>query len=215
MEPHKILIIDDDKEVAESIAIFLDGKGHRTLQLYDVTEETYQFIRKESPDLIILDILLPSADGIEVLKRLKGEEETKGIPVVICSVVRQKKRVVEGLDAGASDFLTKPFEVEELFARATSALMAGRVSKAKEENERLETLRRLTETVTGEFETPVGEMRRHIGSLRGSREVMASEGAGELEAAARSLDEVERVLGRLKRGGGAAGAEASGGREVE
>jgi DNA-binding response OmpR family regulator len=198
MEQHKILIIDDDREVAETISMFLEEKGYRTLQAYDVTEETYEFIREESPALIILDIVLPSQDGIDVLKRLKEDQATAGTPVIICSVVRRKKRVVEGLDAGAVDFLTKPFEVEELYARVESALMVHEIRLEEDQIERLETLRRLAVTVAEEIQAPLLEMHRHVESLQASPAIAETEGADVVAAVAHSLNEIERILERFQ-----------------
>jgi len=200
MEQNKILIIDDDQEVAETISIFLEKKGYRTLQAYDVTGETYELIRTENPDLIILDIVLPSEDGIDVLKTLKSDEATAGIPVIICSVVRRKKRVVEGLDAGAVDFLTKPFEVEELYARVGSALMVHQIRREEDQVERLETLRRLAVTVAEEIQVPLLEMRRHVESLRDSPAIAETDGAEIVAGVAHSLNEIERILERFQKG---------------
>jgi DNA-binding response OmpR family regulator len=200
MEQNKILIIDDDREVAETISMFLEERGYRTLQAHDVTDDTYEFIRTENPDLIILDIVLPSGDGIDVLKKLKADEATAGIPVIICSVVRRKKRVVEGLDAGAVDFLTKPFEVEELYARVGSALMVHQIRREEKHVERLETLRQVAVTVAEEIQTPLLEMRRHIESLRASPAIAETEGADIVAGVAHSLDEIEKILERFQKG---------------
>jgi DNA-binding response OmpR family regulator len=200
MEQYKILIIDDDREVAETISMFLEEKGYRTLQAHDVTGETYEFIRTENPDLIILDIVLPSQDGIDVLKKLKSDKATADIPVIICSVVRRKKRVVEGLDAGAVDFLTKPFEVEELYARVGSALMVHEIRREEDHVERLETLRRLAVTVAEEIQAPLLEMRRHVESLRGCPAIAETDGAEIVAGVAQSLDEIERILERFQKG---------------
>lgn len=205
MEPYKILIIDDDKEVAESIAMFLEGKGYRALQAYDVTEETYDFIRKEMPDLIVLDVILPSCDGIDALRRFKADEAIRSIPVIICSVVRRKKRVVEGLDAGAVDYLTKPFEVEELFARVSSALVMRQIDREAQENEKLETLQGLAVTVAGEIREPLTEIRRLVAALRSSSEQEDSESAAAVESIASSVNQIERLLERFK--GAPAGPE--------
>lgn len=205
MEPYKILIIDDDKEVAESIAMFLEGKGYRALQAYDVTEETYDFIRKEMPDLIVLDVILPSCDGIDALRRFKADEAIRSIPVIICSVVRRKKRVVEGLDAGAVDYLTKPFEVEELFARVSSALVMRQIDREAQENEKLETLQGLAVTVAGEIREPLTEIRRLVAALRSSSEQEDSESAAAVESIASSVNQIERLLERFR--GAPAGPE--------
>jgi len=200
MQQPKILIIDDDREVADTISAFLEQRGYRTLQSHDVTEETYGLIEREAPDLIILDIVLPSQDGIQVLKRLKATDATRQIPVIICSVVRRKKRVVEGLDAGAVDFLTKPFEVEELYARVGSALVVPQIRIEEENIERLETLRNLAVTVADEIQVPLQEMRRHAEALRSSPMVADTESAQVVDAVSHSLDEIERVLERFQKG---------------
>jgi DNA-binding response OmpR family regulator len=198
VESHTVLIIDDDKEVAESIAMFLEGKGYRALQAHDATEETFSLIEKEQPDVIILDIILPSCDGIEALKRLKANEATREIPVVICSVVRRKKRVVEGLDAGAVDYLTKPFEVEELFARVGSALIMREIDMHAQENERLETLRDVAQAVADEIRGPLEEIRRHVAALGASPEIEETENIHVVESVSCSVEQIDRILERFR-----------------
>jgi DNA-binding response OmpR family regulator len=129
-----------------------------------------------------------------VLKRLKANEATRGIPVVICSVVRRKKRVVEGLDAGAVDYLTKPFEVEELFARVGSALMMREIDLHTEENERLETLRDVAQAVADEIRPPLEEIRRHAAALGASPEIEETENTHVVESVSRSVDQIDRIL---------------------
>jgi DNA-binding response OmpR family regulator len=200
MHSHTVLIIDDDAEVADSIGMFLEGKGYQVQKAYDVTEETFDLIVKDPPDLIILDIVLPTMDGIDALKRLKSTPSTRNIPVIICSVVRRKQRVVEGLDAGAADYLTKPFEVEELFARVESVLIAHTLGEQTRENENLETLRQLAATVADEIQGPLAEIRRHVESLLASPNMADTENNRLVESVALSVDQIERLLRRFRGG---------------
>lgn len=100
----KILIIEDDKFLRELISRKLGNEGFETLEAVD-GEEGIKKIKEEKPDLILLDLILPSIDGFEVLSRMK--EEPNAIPVIILSNLGQKEEVEKGLKMGAVDYLIK------------------------------------------------------------------------------------------------------------
>ena len=189
--PGKIAIVDDEKEVVETIGLILEKEGHTVIDFDDGDEKLLPALRKERPDLIILDIKLPSRDGIEVLKELQADPDLKAVPVIICSVIRQKKRIVEALDAGAVDFLTKPFEPQELEARVNSALMLRDIEIQSRENDRLETLRKLADTVYREVGGPLSDMKTHLIYLKNSK--MAEEIPPAKTIIEESLKQVEQI----------------------
>ncbi len=102
----KILIIEDDRFLRELISRKLSDDGFKTVEAVD-GEEGIKKVKEEKPDLILLDLILPSIDGFEVLSRIKKDESVKSIPVIILSNLGQKEEVEKGLKMGALDYLIK------------------------------------------------------------------------------------------------------------
>ncbi|MFC0674487.1 MtrAB system response regulator MtrA [Brachybacterium hainanense] len=111
--PSRILVVDDDQAIAEMVGIVLRGKGFEVVTTPDGASALEAFPRVR-PDLVLLDLMLPGIDGIEVCRRLRRES---GVPVIMLTARSDTADVVEGLEAGADDYLTKPFEPDELVAR--------------------------------------------------------------------------------------------------
>ncbi|WP_210275276.1 response regulator transcription factor [Martelella soudanensis] len=110
----RIAIVEDNLSLANGIAHRLRSRGHSVDLLHD-GEEAYAFLTQEGADLIVLDIDLPSMNGIDVLRALRRRED--GTPVILLTAHGETKERVAGLDAGADDYLTKPFDMDELEAR--------------------------------------------------------------------------------------------------
>lgn len=121
MKGKKILIIDDEKELCESIKNLLEDKELSCSFVYD-GGSALSSIEKEKPDLIILDVMVPGIDGFEVCQRIKHNEDFKDIPVILLTVLGDKENIIGGLKAGANDYITKPFDAEELIARIETHL---------------------------------------------------------------------------------------------
>ena len=113
-----ILVVDDDREIVESISIFLSGEGYRVIKAYDGIEALETALDNEI-HLMILDIMMPKMDGIKTLMKLR---ETKNIPVILLSAKSEDNDKIFGLTAGADDYVTKPFNPSELMARVRSQL---------------------------------------------------------------------------------------------
>jgi len=110
----RIAVIEDNEALAQGIAHRLRDRGHAVDLLHD-GEEADAFLRHEGADLIVLDCNLPGCDGLEVLTRLRRRGD--GTPVILLTARAETSERVAGLDAGADDYLTKPFEMDELEAR--------------------------------------------------------------------------------------------------
>jgi len=123
----KILIIEDEKDMCESIKSWLDEKGFVCSFAYD-GGEALSSIEKEKPDIIILDLMIPGIDGFEVCHRIKHDERFKEIPIIILTVLGETINRVAGFKAGADDYLTKPFDPDELILRIEANLKTRRVS---------------------------------------------------------------------------------------
>jgi DNA-binding response OmpR family regulator len=117
----KILIAADDEQTANILRAILRSQGYNPI-LIRRGEEAFRLVHLEPPDLIILDVALPGMDGIEICRRLKAEEKTRPIPVIIVTALDQEEARVRGIEAGAADFLIKPIHRQELMARARTAL---------------------------------------------------------------------------------------------
>lgn len=114
----KILVCDDDREIVEAITIYLEKEGYSVIVAYN-GKETLDKLRSEQVQLIILDIMMPEMDGIEALLRLR---EYSSIPVILLSAKSEDADKINGLNVGADDYITKPFNPLELLARVKSQL---------------------------------------------------------------------------------------------
>lgn len=118
MEKLTVLVVDDDKEIVESISIFLRGEGYNVLKAYNGIE-ALDMVFENDIQLMLLDIMMPDMNGIETLMKVR---ETKNIPVIMISAKSEDSDKILGLTAGADDYITKPFNPSELIARVKSAL---------------------------------------------------------------------------------------------
>jgi DNA-binding response OmpR family regulator len=120
-ESRLIAIVEDEKDIADLIALHLGKAGYETRVFPD--GEAFLFAaRSRAPDLVILDLMLPGLDGLEVCRNLKAEPATKGIPVVMVTAKGTETDRVVGLELGADDYLVKPFSPRELVARVKAVL---------------------------------------------------------------------------------------------
>ena len=114
----KILVCDDDKEIVEAIEIYLTQEGYEVLKAYD-GEEAIQTLKKEHVDLLIMDVMMPRLDGIRATLKIREENS---LPIIILSAKSEDADKILGLNIGADDYVTKPFNPLELVARAKSQL---------------------------------------------------------------------------------------------
>lgn len=129
-----IMVVDDDQDLAEMLAIVLTGEGME-VDLVGRGDEVMEIFRATPPDLVLLDIMLPGIDGIEVCKQIRAESM---IPIVMLTAKGETAEIVKGLEFGADDYIVKPFQPGELIARiktrlrripsATASLNLGEVS---------------------------------------------------------------------------------------
>lgn len=117
----RILVIDDDPAITELVSINLEMAGYTTVQAEDGIKGQALALQMQ-PDLIMLDLMLPKVDGFTVCQRLRRDERTANIPVLMLTALGQTQDKVDGFNAGADDYLTKPFEVEEMLARVKALL---------------------------------------------------------------------------------------------
>jgi len=125
-----VLVVDDEEYVRELLKTFLTEMGYQVIAASH-GEEALDLAKKESPNVIILDVKMPGIDGIETCRRLKSDGGTRVIPVIVATALRET--LPEVLDAGATDFVTKPFHLTELLTRIRSII---RVKHLTDELER-------------------------------------------------------------------------------
>lgn len=117
----KILIVEDEKDIIKMLEYNLKKEGYRVIDARD-GEDALDLSARQHPDLILLDLMLPGMDGLEVCKALKKESKTNSIPIIMLTAKSQESDKVVGLELGADDYITKPFSPRELIARIKAVL---------------------------------------------------------------------------------------------
>ena len=117
----KVLIVDDEKDIVDLIAFNLDKEGYAVLKAYD-GEKALELARTRKPHLLLLDLMLPGIQGLEVCKILRSKAETASLPIIMLTAKGDEVDKVLGLEIGADDYVTKPFSIKELMARIRALL---------------------------------------------------------------------------------------------
>lgn len=116
-----ILVVEDDPDIRELLAYTLGKEGYGILQAPS-GEAGLKTVHEKKPDLVVLDVMLPGIDGLEVLRRIKADQSIRSTPVILASAKGEESDVVAGLELGADDYVTKPFSPRVLVARVRTAL---------------------------------------------------------------------------------------------
>jgi two-component system phosphate regulon response regulator PhoB len=143
MSKQRIVAIEDEPDILEILKYNLEKEGYEVEGEAD-GEEGLSRIRKSLPDLVLLDLMLPGMDGLEICRRMKYEAATRDIPVIMVTARGEENDVVLGLEVGADDYLTKPFGPRELVARVRAVLRRGKVAAEDEEEQPRVVFDRLT-----------------------------------------------------------------------
>ena len=117
----KILVVDDESNIRELVKFHMEKESYLVVEAEN-GQEALNKIKTERPDLIILDLMLPDIDGLEVCRRTKSNRQTSGIPIVILTAKQEEVDMILGLELGADDYLTKPFSPRALLARIKAVL---------------------------------------------------------------------------------------------
>ncbi len=216
----RILIVDDLAENRDLLQECLREYGYQTLSAGN-GQEALEAVAAGAPDLILLDVLMPKVDGYEVCRRLKAREETAFIPIVMLTALQDLKDRIRGIEAGADDFLSKPFNVLELLTRVRSLLRVKALhDQVASSNRRLEetvaertaalqaALRDLQEmdrlksefltNISHELRTPLTPIKGYLPAIL--REEMGALSPGQrqaLETVSRSVDRLHRLIDNL------------------
>jgi len=128
----KILVVEDEKDIIKMLEYNLKKEGFRVIDARD-GEDALDMALREQPDIILLDLMLPGMDGLEVCKNLKRETRTASIPIIMVTAKSQESDKIVGLELGADDYVTKPFSPRELVARIKAVLRRTSTPQAQSE----------------------------------------------------------------------------------
>jgi DNA-binding response OmpR family regulator len=130
----KILVVDDEKDIVDLLSINLEQEGYKVIPAYS-GEEALELVRGKKPDLMILDLMLPGVQGLEVCRQVRADPDHASMAIVILSAKDAEVDRVLGLEIGADDYVVKPFSMRELTARVRAALRrtAGQRSRDSKE----------------------------------------------------------------------------------
>ena len=121
LDSKNILVVEDDLDIRELISFNLVNEGHQVFEAND-GEVGIDKARNNNPDLILLDLMLPGIQGLDVCRIIKSDQETKEIPIIMVTALGQEEDIVKGLETGADDYITKPFSIKVLIARVNAVL---------------------------------------------------------------------------------------------
>ncbi|HHV16703.1 MAG TPA: response regulator, partial [Gelria sp.] len=130
MHSPKILVVDDETYIVELVKFNLEKEGYRVVVAFDGIH-ALEMVREENPQLILLDIMLPSMDGLEVCRTLKQDPNYNTIPIIMLTAKGDEFDTVLGLEMGADDYIKKPFSPREMVARVKARLRALKILEAE------------------------------------------------------------------------------------
>lgn len=138
MRKKKVLVVDDERNIVELIRMNLESYGYEVIPAFTGMEAITK-TNATLPDLILLDLMLPDINGLQICQMLRLNEETKNIPIIMITARSEEVDKVHGLDAGADDYITKPFGIRELEARIKTVLRRSDKSDISEDHKNLNT----------------------------------------------------------------------------
>lgn len=130
---NRVLIIEDDPDIALSLRYSLENEGGFSVEVVNDGELGLREARRNHPDLVLLDLALPGMDGTEVCRKLRQEEATAGMPVIMLTARVEEADKLRGLEIGADDYITKPFSIKEVVARVRALLRRSRAPATEPE----------------------------------------------------------------------------------
>ncbi|MEX1162290.1 MAG: response regulator [Nitriliruptor sp.] len=206
MTSARVLIVDDDEDIRAYLEVTLTLNGFEVIEAVDGVDGLER-ARRSEPDLVLLDVMMPRMDGLEALRHLREDARTAHLPVVLLTARGQAADTVEGLDAGADSYLTKPFDAEVLLAHVRAALRRAQQQSARNPltglpgNERI--LTELTERLERGDDLVLlyvdidsfKPFNDHYGFLRGDEAIRAT--AGVLQSVAAELGDEHTFIGHV------------------
>ncbi|MBT3375037.1 MAG: response regulator, partial [Lentisphaerae bacterium] len=185
----RVLVVDDEPDNRELLRTLLEMKGHTVFDAGNGAE-ALDMVKDALPDVILLDVMMPEMDGYEVCRRLKGDPETAPVPIIMVTALAGRSDRLEGIDAGANDFLTKPVGAQDVILRVRNSIYTKRLYD--QVNESLDRLRELEELRDNLTHMIVHDMRSPLMGICGSLELLQMTVADRLDEEDR--DDMERAL---------------------
>lgn len=119
---HTILVVEDDEHIAKVLTFMLERQGYRVVHAADGRAACEHIAGSAAPDAVVLDVMLPYVDGFEIVRQIRARDSWKQVPVLMLTAKNAEQDTVRALDAGADDFIAKPFQPNELLARVRRVL---------------------------------------------------------------------------------------------
>ncbi len=171
----KILVVDDDPNIALLIKMTLAKKLSYDIEIAESGEQAIDLINENAPEIILLDVMMPGISGIEVCQIIKSREETKYIPVIMLSARREAEDMIKGMEAGAADYIIKPFNPEELLARVRVHLRIKELEKEATDKRQLEAIIKMSVTLQHEINNPLTGVLGNLELLQNRNEMSDEE----------------------------------------
>ena len=192
MSDKTILIIEDDLNIRESLDELLMSQGYKTL-VQENGKKGIACALQEFPDLIICDIMMPEANGYEVIQALQNHDSLKCIPFIFLSAKSQQSDMRTGMCSGADDYLTKPFKARDLFSAVET-----RLKKSEEQNRSLSELREgFIEMANHEFRTPLTSIALTAGALKRQASKVSEIDTGRIEKIEKQVFKISKLIQRF------------------
>ena len=131
MAQQKVLVVDDESAIRDMLRMALELSGYEWLEGENIFD-AHRLVLEQGPDIVLLDWMLPGGNGTELLRRLKQSQVTQDIPVIMVTAKTTEDNIIQGLDVGADDYITKPFAPRELIARIKALLRRAKPREAEE-----------------------------------------------------------------------------------
>ena len=196
-----ILLIDDDQEVAKIVVRFLRSEGY-DIQYATSGQAGLDIIERENPDLLLLDVSLPDINGFDICRHLRSDPRTEQLNILMLTGRGSVDARVAGLESGADDYLTKPFDPQELLARIQAQLRLKALRERLVEMEKVATIGQVVITLSHEINNPLTIIVWHAELLRervGSLTDIPPEVLDSLEAIGREAHRIQQVMTKLAR----------------
>ncbi|MFH2137346.1 MAG: response regulator [Candidatus Omnitrophota bacterium] len=197
-----ILIVDDEAINIKLLNAILDTNGYEVLKA-SCGEEALQIVGDKDVDLILLDIMMPGLDGFEVTRRLRSDEKTQPIPIILVTALKETEDRINGIEAGGDDFIAKPFDKYELLARVKSLLKIKFLHEERDENYRklmkLEKMKdTLSQMLVHDLKHPTTVISAMLQFLEANaKDVLPAESKAELQQALLATEELSRMTTNL------------------
>jgi signal transduction histidine kinase len=160
----RVLVVDDEAHNRELLHDLLAAQGHEVLEAAD-GKEALRVATEHVPDVVLLDVMMPELDGFEVCRRLKAQASTAALPILMVTALADRENRIQGIAAGANDFLTKPIDIHEVQLRVRNALRLKKLfDRVQDDYRRLQELETLRDNLTGMI---VHDMRSPLTGIRG------------------------------------------------